>query len=562
MLKENKKAVALIMLSAVIFGLIFWFFDAALEYFYIRDYFHSLIYYYPDSFLESIILNVSTFSLYTRLLFLFGCIAGGSVVAFYVSRRLDAERALALSEEQLKAIINSSFDAMVLMDREGSILKANEEALRYFKKTEEELTGGKIYEFLSGERCEKRRDQFLDVIKNKNPLQFDEEFDGRFYRLIVFPVKNRAGEVSAVAVTLRDTSSERKAERAIRESREYLALAMRSAGISIWEQWEKEKRMIVFSPDDILDDFEKKKEENRYSEFWASIHPDDRNVIGDALKDHFEGRTETYSALYRVKAPGEGWRWINSFGKVIERDDEGIAEKMIGIRVDVTNLHNYREAVIKANEKLNLLSEITRHDILNQVTAIRLSEEILLSEDHITKSSDAWDLFEVIFKATSMIEKQISFTKDYQNLGIESPGWQKVSVVMRDIEKEANLMNIAVTDNTGGLEIYADPMFEKVLFNILDNSSRHGGAKNLRAGYEVSGDVCMLILEDDGTGIEDKWKDMIFNRGFGKNTGIGLFLAREILDITGIGIRETGKPGEGARFEILIPKEAYRIVKE
>ena len=50
-----------------------------------------------------------------------------------------------------------------------------------------------------------------------------------------------------------------------------------------------------------------------------------------------------------------------------------------------------------------------------------------------------------------------------------------------------------------------------------------------------------------------------FDRGVGKNTGMGLFLAREILSITGIGIRETGEPGHGARFEMIVPDNAWRL---
>ena len=54
-------------------------------------------------------------------------------------------------------------------------------------------------------------------------------------------------------------------------------------------------------------------------------------------------------------------------------------------------------------------------------------------------------------------------------------------------------------------------------------------------------------------GISPDQKESIFERGYGKNTGMGLFLAREILAITGITIAETGKPGKGARFEITVP---------
>ena len=69
----------------------------------------------------------------------------------------------------------------------------------------------------------------------------------------------------------------------------------------------------------------------------------------------------------------------------------------------------------------------------------------------------------------------------------------------------------------------------------------------------------ILIIEDDGIGIPEEDKDKIFTRGFGKNTGYGLFLVREILLITGITIKKTGQPGKGARFEMTVPKGAWRF---
>ncbi|HEX3001433.1 MAG TPA: ATP-binding protein, partial [Methanoregula sp.] len=66
--------------------------------------------------------------------------------------------------------------------------------------------------------------------------------------------------------------------------------------------------------------------------------------------------------------------------------------------------------------------------------------------------------------------------------------------------------------------------------------------------------------EDDGDGITPDMKKKLFRKGFGKNNGFGLFLSREVLDITGITIRETGEPCSGARFEMTIPKESFRSV--
>ena len=67
-----------------------------------------------------------------------------------------------------------------------------------------------------------------------------------------------------------------------------------------------------------------------------------------------------------------------------------------------------------------------------------------------------------------------------------------------------------------------------------------------------------ITVRDNGVGIPEKDKEHIFERGFGKNTGLGLFLAREVLSLTGIIIRETGMEGTGARFEIVVPQSKYR----
>jgi len=69
------------------------------------------------------------------------------------------------------------------------------------------------------------------------------------------------------------------------------------------------------------------------------------------------------------------------------------------------------------------------------------------------------------------------------------------------------------------------------------------------------------VCEDDGMGVPAEEKEKIFERGFGKNTGLGLTLSKEILSITGITIRETGEPGRGARFEMTVPKGAYRLTE-
>ena len=110
-------------------------------------------------------------------------------------------------------------------------------------------------------------------------------------------------------------------------------------------------------------------------------------------------------------------------------------------------------------------------------------------------------------------------------------------------------------------EIRADPLIEQVFYTLIENALRHGGALVGRVRFSVQAEPAggaVIVCEDDGAGIPLNEKERIFERGFGRNTGLGLYLAGEILDTTGMTIAETGRPGVGARFEIRVPPGACR----
>jgi signal transduction histidine kinase len=68
----------------------------------------------------------------------------------------------------------------------------------------------------------------------------------------------------------------------------------------------------------------------------------------------------------------------------------------------------------------------------------------------------------------------------------------------------------------------------------------------------------VIEIKDNGIGISPAMKELIFEKSIGRDTGLGLFLVRGILSITGMEIKETGTEGEGARFEITIPTGNWR----
>jgi len=234
-------------------------------------------------------------------------------------------------------------------------------------------------------------------------------------------------------------------------------------------------------------------------------------------------------------------------------DDAGNLLGYRGADMNITERKRADNALRQANRQLNLLSSITRHDILNNVTILR--GYLSFAKEKFT-DPELGDYLEKLESATKAIQHEIEFTRVYQDLGCQEPQWQDLDQLIGQQDVPSN---IALHADMQGVRVFADLMLEKVFFNLLDNSVKHGEkVTEIRVSCTKSGDNLMIVWEDNGVGIAPDEKERLFERGYGKHSGLGLFLTREILWITGLTIAENGEPGKGARFEILVPKGVYR----
>ena len=350
------------------------------------------------------------------------------------------------------------------------------------------------------------------------------------------------------------------AEEQLKESRERLDMAIQSAELYIMEyspangtiKWTNSPlHKLGYSSADIVD-----------FDWWSSlIHPEDRDKRMAHITRSIDGDDDVYSADYRIRAANGEWRWLSVLGKAPVRDGDGKAPHLIAVIQDITPIKENEHSLKVANKKMNLLSSITRHDIINQVTPVLMYLE--LSRELSTDNATLEGYLEKIEQCVNGINSHISFTKDYQDLGLELPVWQSVIQTVGNVKKDIDLTSLTVDTSAFGedVEIFADPMFRKTFFSLFDNSVRHGGdISEISIASKKDGGTLNIIYQDDGEGVPSDMKERIFSKGVGKNTGLGLFLTKEILDITGIGIRETGIPGESARFEISVPPGKWRYV--
>jgi DNA-binding response OmpR family regulator len=218
------------------------------------------------------------------------------------------------------------------------------------------------------------------------------------------------------------------------------------------------------------------------------------------------------------------------------------------------------KALEDVNRKLHLMASITRHDLLNQLTAMRGNLDLAL----MYGSTEQDKVRELIRRAAEISTQSINtveFTREYQKIGVKSPVWQDVCHLIHGSEKYTQTGAIRLVNMVpAGTEIFADPLIEKVFVNLMENAVKYGKTiTQIVLRCEMKGETGRIICEDDGVGIPEEEKMKIFGFRYGSHTGLGLFLSKEILTMTGITICETGVYGHGARFEMHCPKGTLRV---
>ncbi len=180
------------------------------------------------------------------------------------------------------------------------------------------------------------------------------------------------------------------------------------------------------------------------------------------------------------------------------------------------DLRRSEDALRVANTKIHLLSEITRHDIRNQLTALKgyleLSGHVLDNRERLA------DFLTKELRIAGAIERQINFTKDYEEMGVIAPVWQNIPAIMTLVSKDLPLNDVHIDARPSRLEVFADPLLVKVFYNLIDNSLRYGGEAltTITLDEQEQNGGLLVIVRDDGAGISAEDKMRLFTRGFGK----------------------------------------------
>ncbi|UCE28631.1 MAG: PAS domain-containing sensor histidine kinase [Candidatus Bathyarchaeota archaeon] len=243
---------------------------------------------------------------------------------------------------------------------------------------------------------------------------------------------------------------------------------------------------------------------------------------------------------------------------------KGKSADLVAFR-DVSERKRTTEKLKVLNEKLGVVSKLTRHDVRNKLSAI--TNNVYLVKQMLAGNHKALKYLGDIESVVQQVESISDFARTYEKLGIEELTSMDVEKTLREVVVQfLNLKDIKVVNDCKGLTVLADSLLRQLFHNLVDNSLKHGEeVSQIRVHYErTEKGQTRLIYEDDGVGIPDMEKEKIFDEGYGKITGYGLSLVRKICEVYGWAIRETGEHGKGAQFTVTIPRkdEAQKMTNE
>ena len=500
--------------------------------------------------------------------------------------RKEAERQLRESEELYRTLFEGSGDGIFLMGE--VIIEANTAAARMFGMTREALVGMAPYLLSPDVQPDGTSSQEAGLARvkealNGQPTTFNwvhRRGDGSVFNAeVVLMAITLRGEHLLLA-TLRDISQRVAAENRIQEQNEEIQAQneeltqinnqLMEASSRLLESEEKyrqlvenvqegiayigEDRSIRFANRPLARLFDMEVEEIIGTRGLDYVAPSDRERAEQATEEVY--RTGSFQAEFEmVSATGRPFQASISASAI--RDLHDRFKGMVVLIADVTERRAMEMALKEANARLKILSSVTRHDILNQVMVLEGTLGIMQMGEEDPRRMKHLDR---LSRACGAISRIINFTRDYDSMGAAAPSWQSLQEAWAAGTAQVDKPGVEVRSRLEGVEVLADPMLEKVFLNLADNAVRHGGmVRTIEASYHLNGNDLVVVVQDDGIGVPLDEKERIFEMGYGRNTGLGLFLARPILGITGLSIKESGSPGEGARFEITVPPGRFRL---
>lgn len=351
-----------------------------------------------------------------------------------------------------------------------------------------------------------------------------------------------------------------------------------------------------------------------YDQWAERVHPDDRERAEAMVRAHLDGKLPEINIELRMRSKDAAWKWMNSRGKVVEREADGQPLRLAGTNVDISERkqteeeleqhRNHLEELVAErtaelrqvmdqlvqSEKLAALGNLVAgvaHELNTplgntRTMASALSEEVRVfaaavgagslrrsqMEAFLERSCEAVDLLErnavraaeLISQFKQVAVDQTSVRRRHFDL---RQALEELLVTLRpQLKHTAHRIDLDIPSGLD-LDSYPGPL-EQVLTNLVNNSLIHGFADIESGVISVQAalvDALHVKIEytDNGTGIAEGLHTRIFEPFYttrlgSGGSGLGLYIVYNLVTgVLGGTIQAHRLPGQGLAFTLILP---------
>ncbi len=462
-----------------------------------------------------------------------------------ITKQKEKERELKRKEEY----IDHTPEYINVLDEKGNIKYHSYPSDDVLEMDPSEFMGAEALEFAHPDDREKSLEIFSKMLENPGE-EYRVELRGKGKEdWIWFEIRavNHLDdpEVEGIIITAQDITKRKEAEEEIKETKERLDLALNGTKAGIWDWYVQTGKTVFNERWAEMVGYELEELEPTDIETWRELaHPEDLKRSEELLEKHFAGENDMYEFEGRMKHKDDHWIWIADRGKVVEWDDEGNPVRMTGTHLDITDRK-------EAEERQDVLHSILRHDVKNKIQMakgyVQLMEEG--SEGYFDDFMKCVDSAEQLIEKIGTLQK-IETSEEMGEIELKNV----IDSVIDEHEEQAEKKDIDIEVQNLDLRVKCGSLLNTLFGNLIENSIKHSGCKNIKINGKMEGDKCIVTLEDDGKGISDELKEKIFERGYKKGenagTGLGMYLVKEIVQSYDGSIEVKDSELGGARIDV------------
>ena len=351
-----------------------------------------------------------------------------------------------------------------------------------------------------------------------------------------------------------------------------LRLATEASRVGVWEidLDSKEVHRNIFH--DQAFGYKEMQNEWNVEKFKSHLHPDDRNEIVSKIESSI-AEYGSYEMEFRVIWPDETIHWLSTAARL---DGEESDKKLVGTVIDITEKKRAEEAMQEALFYRDEFLSIASHELKTPLTSIKLQSQLFkrmvarndplaYRPERLNRLMDQTDrhvtrlvrLVDDMLDISRMRTGKLSICKELVNCAELT---EEVVERFKIQYKEAGVDGPIIKELADCTVVCDRLRIEQVLSNLLNNALKYGRKKTVTISLLVSGDRISFIVKDEGIGISKRDQRNIFSRFHRaipasevSGLGLGLYIARQIVEAHNGKITVASEPGLGSTFSFDIP---------